>query len=77
MTQKEQQLQGIILQTKEWFDNKVSQLNQVIEKNEDSKIFFENKNGDKVELPEEHKKGFIMGIQLAIEVLGKFPVNIS
>lgn len=77
MTKKEEQLTQIVLHTKEWYDNKISQLNTVIEKKEDSKILFEGENGEKVELPEQHKKGFLMGVQMAIEVLGKFPVNIS
>ena len=74
---KEEQYQEIILQTNEWFDKKIEQLKLVIDKQNDSKILFEGKDGDKVELPEEMKKGFYFGIQTAIEVFGEFPVKIT
>lgn len=74
---KEEQYQEIILQTKEWFDKKIEQLQLVISKENDSKILFEGKDSEKVELPEEMKKGFYFGIQTAIEVIGEFPVKIS
>lgn len=74
---KEEQYQEIILQTNKWFDKKIEQLKLVIDKENDSKILFEGKDGDKVELPEEMKKGFYFGIQTAIEVFGEFPVKIT
>lgn len=67
----------IILQTDEWFSKKIEQLQFLIDNKNDQKIFFQSTEGDKVELPEDLKKGFLFGIQTAIEVLGKFPVNIS
>jgi len=73
----EDQYQQIILQTNEWFDLKISQLQMVISRENDSKIVFEDDKGEKVELPEELKKGFIFGIQSAIEIFGKFPVKIT
>ena len=77
MDSKEEQLQQIILQTNEWFDGKMEQLKMVISKENYSKIVFEDGEGKRVELPEELKKGFILGIQSAIEILGKFPVKIT
>ncbi len=77
MDSKEDQYQEIILQTNEWFDNKIKQLKLVLGNGNDSKILFEGKDGDKVELPEEMKEGFYFGIQTAIEVLGEFPVKIT
>jgi hypothetical protein len=74
---KEEQYQEIILQTNEWFDKKIEQLELVIDKKNDSKILFEGKDGEKVELPDELKKGFYFGIQTAIEVFGEFPVKIT
>lgn len=74
---KSEQYKQIILQTSEWFDKSKKQLQLLIDKKNDSKIFFEGKEGDKVELPEELKKGFFFGIQTAIEVLGEFPVKIT
>lgn len=76
MSKADQYLQ-MILDTKEWHDNKVGQLQQIVEMKDTSKILFEGKDGEKVALPEEHSKGFIMGIQLALEVIGKFPISIS
>ncbi len=74
---KEEQYQQIILQTNEWFDKKIQQLQLIIENENDSKILFEGKDGEKVELPDELKKGFYFGIQTAIEVFGEFPVKIT
>lgn len=74
---KAEEYQEIILQTEEWFDKKIKQLQLVIDKKDDSKILFKDKEGGKVELPEDMKKGFYFGIQTAIEVLGKFPVKIT
>jgi hypothetical protein len=74
---KSEQYKQIILQTNEWFEEKIKQLQLLIDKKNDSKIFFEGKDGDKLELPEELKKGFFFGIQTAIEVLGEFPVKIT
>jgi hypothetical protein len=76
MSKKEQYLE-IILQTNEWFDKKIGQLQLIIENEKDSKILIEGEDGEKVELPGELKKGFYFGIQTAIEVFGKFPVQIT
>jgi hypothetical protein len=37
----------------------------------------EDQDGQQVELPEKDRKGFLFGIELALEVMGKFPVNIK
>lgn len=74
---KAEQYQEIILQTKEWFDGKIENLQVIIDKKNDSKILFEGKDGEKVELPEEMEKGFYFGIETAIEVLGEFPIKIT
>jgi hypothetical protein len=74
---KAEQYQEIILQTNEWFDEKLEQLQSLIDKKSDSKILFEGENGEKIELPDEMKKGFNFGIQTAVEILGKFPVKIK
>ncbi len=76
MSKKDQYLE-IILQTNEWFDKKIGQLKLIIENEKDSKILIEAEDGEKVELPDELKKGFYFGIQTAIEVFGKFPVKIT
>lgn len=74
---KEEQYKRIILDLDEWFGKKIEQLQLVIDQQNDSKILFEGKEGEKVELPEEMKKGFYFGIQTAIEVFGDFPVKIT
>jgi hypothetical protein len=74
---KEEQYERIILDLDYWFGKKIEQLELVIDKENNSKILFEGKDGEKVELPEEMKKGFYFGIQTAIEVFGEFPVKIS
>lgn len=67
----------VILQTNKWFDKKVQQLNLIIDKENPQKIFFQGKDGEQIELPEDYKKGFYVGIQTALEVLGEFPVKIE
>lgn len=71
----EEQLIEMIIQTKEWYDNKVSQLEQI--STADSKIMFQGEDGKQTELPEEHRGAFRIGILTALEVLGKFPIDIS
>ena len=73
---KEKQLTEMIIQTKEWYDSKRQSLSGVIE-NKDYKIKFANTEGEDVELPEEHKTGFILGLQMALEIFGEFPVTIT
>ena len=67
----------IILQTNEWFDKRKEQLQLLIDNKNDSKILFQNKDGEKVELPDDLKKGFCFGIQTALEIFGEFPVKIT
>ena len=67
----------IILQTSKWFDKRKEQLQSIVDKKTESKILFQGKDGEKVELPDELKKGFFLGIQTALEVLGEFPVKIN
>lgn len=76
MSEKKKYLE-IILHTNEWFENKIRQLQLIIDNENDHKIFIENKDGEKVELPEDLKRGFNFGIQTAIEVFGQFPIKIS
>ena len=74
---KEEKYERIVLDLHDWFGKKIEQLQLVIANEKDSKILFEGKDGEKVGLPEEMKKGFYFGIQTAIEVFGEFPVKIS
>ena len=74
---KSEQYLEIILQTNEWFDNKTKQLKLISENKDESKILIEGKDGEKIELPDELKKGFILGIITALDVFGDFPVKIT
>ena len=76
MTKEEEYLE-IILQVKEWFDTRVKQLQLITGDETNPQIFFEGLDGDKVQLPDELKKGFHFGVQAAIDVFGEFPVKIS
>jgi hypothetical protein len=72
----EEQLIEMIIQTKEWYDKKVAQLEQVAN-TRDYKIKFQGEDGNQEELPEEHSKGFYLGVLTALEILGEFPIKIS
>ena len=72
---KAQQYQEIIIQTNEWFDKKVESLKSL--NNTENKIFFQSNDGEQIDLPADLKKGFLFGIQTAIEILGDFPVKIT
>lgn len=74
---KEKQYVQMIIDTKEWHENKVGQLKLLIEKGAESKIMVQGEDGKQVEMPKEHVKGFIMGVTIALEVFGKFPINIT
>lgn len=72
----EEQLIEMIVSTKGWYDGSRDALKQIIEQ-KDHKIKFQGEDGNQVELPEEHMKGFRLGILTALEVFGNFPINIS
>lgn len=72
----EEQLIEMIIQTKDWYDSKVQNLRMISEK-EGFKIKFANTDGEQIELPEEDKRGFMIGIKVALEVLGEFPISIT
>lgn len=74
---KEEKYQEIILQTKEWFENKTKELKIISESKDESKFLIQGEDAEKMELPAELKKGFILGIITALDVLGDFPVKIS
>ena len=74
---KSEQYLEFILQANSWYNKKMEQLQLIVDKENDSKIMFQGEDGEKVELPEEMKKGFHFGIQTAIEVFGDFPIKIT
>ena len=74
---KVEKYQSIILATNDWFQKRREQLELILTKKNDSKILFQGENGQKVELPENLKEGFFMGVQIALETFGEFPVKIT
>ena len=73
----EDQLTEIIINTKKWHDSKIEQLKELLNTPEDVKIQFQGENGEMAALPEINRKAFLLGISIAIEVIGKFPVSIT
>lgn len=67
----------MIIETEKWFSGKTEQLQMIVDSDKNQKIMIQSDNGERIELPEEHRKGFIYGITLALEVMGKFPVKIT
>lgn len=76
MSKKNEYLE-IILQLKDWHDNKTASLQQLLDADEKIEFIIENDKGEQIKLPKEHRKGFLCGIQLAIETFGTFPVKIE
>ena len=71
----DQETIDLVMSLKDWHKNKVDQLEMV--KENQGAIKFESKNGDQIELPEEHVTGFKYGIEVALSVLGEFPIKIT
>lgn len=74
---REEDLVEIIIQTKEWYNGKVSQIEQIVSSIGEAEIKFQGDDGNQSELPEEHEKGFKLGLMIALEILGKYPVSIN
>lgn len=74
---KESEYLNIVLQLKDWHDKKIASLQQLVDADEKTKFIVESSEGNQIELPEKHRKGFELGIRLAIETLGSFPVEIK
>lgn len=74
---KAEEYQRIILDVNDWFQKRKEQLELILNKKSGGKILFEGENGQKVELPENLKEGFFMGVQIALETFGEFPVKIT
>lgn len=67
----------MILQTKNWYEDKLLFLQSIIDLDEDKKIMVVSSDDDSIELPEAHRTGFILGLITAVDYLGKFPINIK
>jgi hypothetical protein len=76
MTDEEKYVE-IIVETKKWHDRKISQLEKFRNLTDDQKIFFQDDKGAQTELSAEHRKGFIIGILTALEIIGEYPVKIE
>lgn len=76
MATKKEYLENILLLEK-WFENKVSTLECITKVDDAHAIKFSDGRGNDVPLPEEHRKGFMMGLRLSLEILGEFPLTIE
>lgn len=74
---KEKEYLEIVLQLKDWHNKKIESFQMILNADEKTKIMIQNDEGHQLELPEKYKEGFMLGIQLAIETLTPFPVNIT
>lgn len=66
---------NFINKVSQWFENKKETLKKLSDP--ELKIKFQNSEGEDVELPAEDEKGFKLGIAIALEVLGEFPVTMT
>lgn len=64
----------MILALKEWYEDRKSTLNNILQYDE---IEMEDENGEVINIPKEHIKGFKMGVLTALDFLGEFPVEIT
>lgn len=71
------QLLETIIKLQSWHNNNVAQLKVISEMDEETKVQFEAVDGEKIVLKKEDHKGFKMGVLIALEMIGKFPVEIS
>ena len=74
---KAEQYQNMIFLLNDWFNKKIESLQVITNEDNDKKILFEGAEGEKVELPDDLKKGFYLGVKTAIEIFGDFPVKIT
>ncbi len=71
-----EELIEMIIETKKWYEETVKSLEQV--KESGLRIQFQDpKSGKLAQLPEEHLEGFKLGVGVAIEVLGNFPIKVE
>lgn len=67
----------IILSLKEWHGHVVEQLRNVTDANEGINFKAMNNEGESVDIPKELIPGIKVGISIALDVLGPFPVTIT
>lgn len=73
----EENLIEIISQTKQWYEDKIDNLKSISQSPEDVNVMLKGIDGNIITLPANESKIFKAAISVAIELLGKFPVNIS
>lgn len=71
---KVKQLQEIILATKDWHQEIIRALKQIMET---ENIVIEGNNEEKIRVPKEHLLGFHLGVQVAINLIEDFPIKIE
>lgn len=76
---KEDNLIEMIMQTEKWFENKTNQLKLLSQADKETEIIVKGKSEDDsgVKVQPEDLKGFKIGIAIALEVIGEFPIKIT
>lgn len=69
--------EALFIKLKIWFDSRIEQLQQVANLKDDEKLQIDIKEGDPVTVEGDLRRGLQHGFRLAIDVFGKFPINIS
>lgn len=75
MTDK--QTEQLLKELRQWHSQVLAQLQQISDVGEDTGIIVQGDGGTEVKLTGDIKKGVIMGMHLAIDLIGKFPIKIT
>lgn len=62
---------------KQWHENIVTQLETIANAPDDMNIKFDDENDAVIDLPKEMRTPFKAGVQVAINIIGEFPVTIN
>jgi hypothetical protein len=78
MAKKEKylELEDVVL-LEDWYKKRTSTLQSIANIDEKKVIKFSDGRGNEVPLPDEHRKGFLMGLRLSLEIIGEFPFKIK
>ena len=64
----------MILALKQWYESRRSALNEILQSDQ---ITLESEDGKTINIPNEHVKGFKMGILTVLDVFTEFPIEIT
>lgn len=69
--------EALFIKLKIWFDSRIDQLQQIADLNENERLLIQNKEGERVEITGDLRKGIQLGCETAIDVFGDFPIKIE